>query len=146
MMKQALSSIAVASLALFAGQAALAQAQTRAEVMKEAAEANMAGEIAGTPQGQPEWLYGETSPREKAENSVRSTDMRRRSAAEANKAGDIAGTPQGQPQYEMGQTSPRDRAATSTVSPSERRREAAEANRAGEIPSNEIQRQNPPRP
>ena len=51
-MKKTLSSLAVAAAALFAAQAALAQTSpSRAEVKKETAEANKAGQIPGTGAG-----------------------------------------------------------------------------------------------
>ena len=47
-MKKTLSSLAVAAAALFAAQAVVAQAPTRAEVKKETAAANKAGAIPTT--------------------------------------------------------------------------------------------------
>ena len=92
MMKSAFASMAVAVMAVFAGHSVIAQPLTRSEVRQEAAEANTSGEIAGTPQGQPQAQYGQTSPQYKAQHSQRSAEQVRRDAARANEAGLIPHT------------------------------------------------------
>ena len=92
-MKKTLSSLTVAAVALFAGQAALAQsAPSRAEVKKETTDANKAGQIPGTGTGPAQAQMGETSPKQKAATSTTSREERKKETAAANKAGTIPQT------------------------------------------------------
>ena len=95
-MKKTLSSLTVAAVALFSAHAVMAQTATspsRAEVKKEAAEANKAGQIPGTGVSNvPQQAAGQQSPREQAAQSTTSRDERKQATAAANKAGAILGT------------------------------------------------------
>ena len=75
-MKKTLSSLTVAAIALFGAQAAMAQAASspsRAEVKKETAAANKAGQIPGTGTSNvPAAAAGQQSPREQAATSTTS--------------------------------------------------------------------------
>ncbi len=146
-MKKTLSSLTVAAIALFGAQAAMAQAASpsRAEVKKETAEANKAGQIPGTGVGNvPDQAAGQQSPREAAATSTTSRAERKADTAAANKAGDIPGTTVGgTPAAATGQQSPRDAAAKSTVSREDRKKATAAANKAGTIPQSEAQMQAP---
>lgn len=133
MMKNALSSLTVAALALFAGQAVLAQSQTRTEVKKEAAEANKAGQIPGTGTGP---SANVTPPISSKSDTTRAAVNKE--AADANKAGAIAGTGTG-PNPDV--TPPI--SSKSEVSRAEVKKETAAANKAGTIPPTEGQLQNP---
>ena len=86
-MKKTLSSLAVAAAALFAAQAVVAQAPTRAEVKKETAEANKAGAIPGTGTGP----SANVTPPVTSKSDTPRAEVKKDTAA-ANKAGDIAGT------------------------------------------------------
>ena len=86
-MKKTLSSLAVAAAALFVAQAVLVQSPTRAEVKKEAAEANKAGQIPGTGTGP----SANTTPPVSAKSDVPRAEVKKETAA-ANKAGAIPGT------------------------------------------------------
>ena len=86
-MKKTLSSLAVAAAALFAAQAVVAQAPTRAEVKKEAAEANKAGQIPGTGTGP----SANTTAPISAKSDVPRAEVKKETAA-ANKAGTIPTT------------------------------------------------------
>ena len=86
-MKKTLSSLAVAAAALFAAQAVLAQAPTRAEVKKETAEANKAGAIPGTGTGP----SANVTPPVSAKSDTPRADVKKDTAA-ANKAGTIPTT------------------------------------------------------
>ena len=92
-MKKTLSSLTVAVIAAFAAQGAMAQAAsspTRAEVKKETAAANKAGQIPGTGVGNvPDAATGSQSPKEKAATSTTTRADRKAATAEANKAGTI---------------------------------------------------------
>ncbi|HMO47407.1 MAG TPA: DUF4148 domain-containing protein [Rubrivivax sp.] len=146
-MKKTLSSLTVAAVALFGAQAALAQAASpsRAEVKKETAEANKAGQIPGTSVGgTPQQAAGQQSPRDAAAASTTTRAERKASTAAANKAGDIPGTSVGgTPAAATGQQSPREAAATSTTSRAERKASTAAANKAGTIPQGEAAMQAP---
>lgn len=147
-MKKTLSSLTVAAVALFGAQAVMAQATSspsRAEVKKETAEANKAGQIPGTGTSNvPQQAAGEQSPRQKAAASTTSRDERKKATAAANKAGDIQGTGVGgTPQQATGQQSPREQAATSTTTREDRKKATAAANKAGTIPQSEAQMQAP---
>ena len=147
-MKKTLSSLTVAALALFGAQAVMAQtaaSPSRAEVKKETAEANKAGQIQGTGVGgTPDAAAGQQSPRDKAATSTTSRDDRKASTAAANKAGQIQGTGVGgTPDQAAGQQSPKEKAAQSTVSRDERKKATAEANKAGTIPQGEAAMQSP---
>jgi hypothetical protein len=129
-MKKTLSSLTVAVIAAFAAQGAMAQAASspsRAEVKKETAEANKAGQIPGT---------GSTS--------TTSRDDRKKTTAEANKAGAIQGSGMSNvPDAAAGQQTPKEKAATSTTTREDRKKATAEANKAGTIPQTEAQMQSP---
>lgn len=147
-MKKTLSSLTVAVIAAFAAQGAMAQAAsspTRAEVKKETAAANKAGQIPGTGVGNvPAAATGEQSPKAKAASSTASRDDRKKSTAAANKAGEIPGTGVGNvPAAAAGQQSPAEKAATSTTTREDRKKATAEANKAGTIPQSEAQLQAP---
>lgn len=88
-MKKTLTTLTLATLALFGAQAAVAQDKTRAEVKKETAEANKAGAIPGTGVGQPAAAAGDVSPKEKAATTDTTRAARKESTAAANKAGKI---------------------------------------------------------
>ena len=88
-MKKTLTTLTLATLALFGAQAAMAQDKTRAEVKKETAEANKAGAIPGTGTGQTAAAAGTTSPKEKAATTDTTRAAHKATTAEANKAGDI---------------------------------------------------------
>ncbi|HRH88561.1 MAG TPA: DUF4148 domain-containing protein [Rubrivivax sp.] len=138
-MKKTLSSLTVAAVALFAGQAALAQsAPSRAEVKKETAEANKAGQIPGTGTGP----SANVTPPVSSKSDVPRAEVKKETT-DANKAGQIPGTGTGPAQAQMGETSPKQKAATSTTSREERKKETAAANKAGTIPQTEAQMQNP---
>lgn len=147
-MKKTLSSLTVAVIAAFAAQGAMAQAAsspTRAEVKKETAAANKAGQIPGTGTSNvPAAATGEQSPKEKAAASTTSRDDRKKSTAAANKAGDIPGTGTSNvPAAAAGQQSPKEKAATSDTTRAARKEATAEANKAGTIPQTEAQMQAP---
>jgi hypothetical protein len=147
-MKKTLSSLTVAVIAAFAAQGALAQtaaSPSRADVKKETAEANKAGQIPGTGVGNvPAAAAGEQSPKEKAASSTTSRDDRKKSTAAANKAGEIPGTGVGNvPAAAAGQQSPSEKAATSTTTREDRKKTTAEANKAGTIPQGEAAMQSP---
>jgi hypothetical protein len=147
-MKKTLSSLTVAVIAAFAAQGAMAQtaaSPTRAEVKKETAAANKAGQIPGTGVGNvPDAAAGQQSPKEKAATSTTSRDDRKKTTAEANKAGAIPGTGVGNvPDSAAGQKSPKEAAATSTTTRDARKATTAEANKAGTIPQTEAQMQSP---
>ena len=147
-MKKTLSSLTVAVIAAFAAQGALAQtaaSPSRAEVKKETAEANKAGQIPGTGVGNvPAAAAGEQSPKAKAASSTTSRDDRKKSTADANKAGEIPGTGVGNvPAAAAGQQSPTEKAATSTTTREDRKKTTAEANKAGTIPQGEAAMQSP---
>ena len=147
-MKKTLSSLTVAVIAAFAAQGAMAQAAsapTRAEVKKETAAANKAGQIPGTGTANvPQQATGQQSPREKAAASTASRDDRKAATAAANKAGDIPGTGTSNvPQQATGQQSPAQAAANSTVSRDDRKAATAAANKAGTIPQGEAAMQAP---
>lgn len=147
-MKKTLSSLTVAVLALFGAQAAMAQAASspsRAEVKKETAEANKAGQIPGTGTSNvPDAAAGQQSPKQKAATSTTTRDDRKKTTAEANKAGQISGTGSSNvPDAAAGQQSPKQSAATSTTTRDDRKKTTAEANKAGTIPQTEAQMQSP---
>jgi hypothetical protein len=145
-MKKTLSSLTVAALALFGAQAAMAQTSpSRADVKKETAEANKAGQIQGTGVGgTPDQAAGQQSPKDKAATSTTSRDDRKKTTAEANKSGNIQGTGvSGTPDAAAGQQSPKEKAATSTTTREDRKKTTAEANKAGTIPQGEAAMQSP---
>lgn len=147
-MKKTLSSLTVAAVALFGAQAVMAQtaaSPSRADVKKETAEANKAGQIPGTGVGgTPDQATGQQSPRQQAGQSTASRDDRKKATAEANKAGQIPGTGVGgTPDQATGSQTPREAAATSTVSRDDRKKTTAEANKAGTIPQGEAAMQSP---
>jgi hypothetical protein len=134
-MKKTLTSLAVATLALFGAQAFAQQSPTRAEVKKEAAEANKAGQIPGSGVGNvPGDAAGQQSPKAKAATSDTTRDARKATTAEANKAGQIAGTGTGPSDAAAGQQSPKQKAASSDTTRDARKAATAEANKAGQIP------------
>ena len=125
-MKKTLTTLTLATLALFGAQAAMAQDKTRAEVKKETAEANKAGNIASG-----------DAPAQKAPISAKSDVPRaevKKETAAANKAGQIPGTGVGDSPNAAGTVSPKAVAATSTTTRAERKATTAEANKAGAIP------------
>ena len=137
-MKKTLSTLTVAALVLFGTQAVMAQEKTRAEVKKETAEANKAGQIPGTGTGSvPAAAAGQESPKEKAATSTTTREDRKKTTAEANKAGTIPGTGGAVPQAAGTTTSPKEAAATSTTTRDARKAATAEANKAGDIKSGE---------
>jgi hypothetical protein len=147
-MKKTLSSLTVAAVALFGAQAVMAQAASspsRADVKKETAAANKAGQIQGTGVGgTPDQAAGQQSPRQQAGQSTVSRDDRKSATAAANKAGTIPDTGVGgTPGQATGSQSPREKAATSTVSREDRKKATAAANKAGTIPQGEAQMQAP---
>lgn len=145
-MKKTLSSLTVAVIAAFAAQGAMAQAAsspTRAEVKKETAAANKAGQIPGSGTGPSADAAGQQSPKAKATTSDTTSDARKATTAEANKAGQIAGSGTGPSADAAGQQSPKEKAATSTTTREDRKKATAEANKAGTIPQTEAQMQAP---
>ena len=147
-MKKTLSSLTVAVIAAFAAQGAMAQAAsspTRAEVKKETAAANKAGQIPGTGVGNvPADAAGQQSPKEKAAASTAARPDVKKETAAANKAGAIPDTSVGgTPGDAAGQKSPKEAAATSTTTRDARKATTAEANKAGTIPQTEAQMQSP---
>jgi Domain of unknown function (DUF4148) len=141
-MKKTLSSLTVAVIAAFAAQGAMAQAASspsRADVKKETATANKAGQIPGTGTGPSADAAGQQSPKAKAATSDTTRDARKSTTAEANKAGQIAGTGTGPSADAAGQQSPKEKAATSTTTREDRKKATAEANKAGTIPQTEAQ-------
>jgi Domain of unknown function (DUF4148) len=147
-MKKTLSSLTVAVIAAFAAQGAMAQAAsspTRAEVKKETAAANKAGQIPGTGTSNvPDAATGQQSPKEKAATSTAARPDVKKETAAANKAGAIPGTSVGgTPGDATGQQSPKQQAATSTTTRDARKAATAEANKAGTIPQTEAQMQAP---
>ena len=138
-MKTRLALLAVATLALFAAQATLAQTPSRTEVKKETADANKAGQIPGTGTGP----NANTTPPITAKSEVSRAEVKKETAA-ANKAGQIPGTGVGNvPQQAAGQQSPREKAASSSTTREERKKVTVEANKAGTIPQTEAQMQAP---
>jgi hypothetical protein len=133
-MKKTLSSLTVAALALFGAQSVMAQAAsapTRAEVKKEAADANKAASKSLVPAD----AAGQQSPKEKAATSDTTRDARKTATAEANKAGAIPGTGVSNvPEQAAGQKAPKAAAATSDTTRDARKASTAAANKAGEIP------------
>jgi len=123
-MKKTLSSLAVAAAALFAAQAVLAQSPSRAEVKKETAEANKAGQIPGTGTGP----SANTTPPISAKSDTPRAEVKKDTAA-ANKAGAIPGTGTGP----SANTTPAI-SAKSDVPRAEVKKETAAANKAGAIP------------
>ena len=132
-MKKTLSSLAVAAAALFAAQAVVAQAPTRAEVKKETAEANKAGAIPGTGTGP----SANVTPPVTSKSDTPRAEVKKDTAA-ANKAGDIAGTGTGPSANVTPAIS-----SKSDVPRAEVKKETAAANKAGTIPPTEGQLQNP---
>ena len=132
-MKKTLSSLAVAAAALFAAQAVLAQAPTRAEVKKETAEANKAGAIPGTGTGP----SANVTPPVSAKSDTPRAEVKKDTAA-ANKAGAIPGTGTGPSANATPAIS-----SKSDVPRAEVKKETAAANKAGTIPTTEAQMQNP---
>jgi hypothetical protein len=132
-MKKTLSSLAVAAAALFAAQAVFAQTPSRAEVKKETAEANKAGQIPGTGTGP----SANVTPPVTAKSDTPRADVKKDTAA-ANKAGAIPGTGTGP----SANTTPAI-SSKSDVPRAEVKKETAAANKAGTIPTNEAQMQNP---
>lgn len=89
-MKKTLSSLTLAALALFGAQTVMAQSTaspSRADVKKETAEANKAGQIPGTGTGP----NPNASPPISSKSDVPRADVKKETAA-ANKAGTIPGT------------------------------------------------------
>ncbi|HYN58050.1 MAG TPA: hypothetical protein VET87_00670 [Rubrivivax sp.] len=132
-MKKTLSSLTVAALALFGAQSVMAQAAsapTRAEVKKEAADANKAASKSLVPAD----AAGQQSPKEKAATTDTTRDARKAATAEANKAGAIPGTGTGKSGDAAGVVSPKAAAATSDTTRDARKASTAAANKAGEIP------------
>jgi hypothetical protein len=136
-MKKTLSSLTVAVIAAFAAQGAMAQTATspsRADVKKETAAANKAGQIPGTGTSNvPDDAAGQQSPKQKAATTDTTRDDRKKTTAEANKAGAIPGTGTGVSADVAGTKSPKDAAATSTTTRDDRKKETAAANKAGAI-------------
>ena len=137
-MRKTLSSIAVAALALFSAHGVLAQAPSRAEVKKEIAEANKAGQIPGTSTGP----SADVTPPISTKSDTTRAEVNKETAA-ANKAGKILGSGTGPSDVTAGELSPKQKAATSTTTREERKKATAAANKAGKIPENEAQLQNP---
>jgi len=90
-MNHLLVSLSLALCALVGAQGAIAQASapTRAEVKKETAAANKAGQIPGTGVGESPAAAGQVSPKAAAATSTTTREERKQATAEANKAGDI---------------------------------------------------------
>lgn len=137
-MKKTLSSLAVAAAALFCAQGVLAQAPSRAEVKKETAEANKAGQIPGSGTGK----SADITPPISTKSDTTRADVNKEAAA-ANKAGKIPGTGTGPSEDNAGESSPKQKAATSTASREDVKKSTAAANKAGKIPETETQLQNP---
>jgi hypothetical protein len=138
-MKKSHSLFAVATLALFAAQAAVAQTPSRTDVKKETAEANKAGQTPSTGTGP----NANTVPPISAKSEVSRANVKKETAA-ANKEGQIPGTGVSNvPQQATGQQSPKQQAATSTTTRDDRKKTTAEANKAGTIPQTEAQMQAP---
>jgi hypothetical protein len=134
-MKKTLTSLTVAVLALFGAQAMAQQSPSRADVKKETAEANKAGQIPGTGTGNvPADAAGQQSPKAKAATSDTTRDARKAATAEANKAGQIPGSGTGPSADAVGQQSPKAAAAKSDTTRDARKAATAEANKAGQIP------------
>jgi hypothetical protein len=137
-MKKTLSSLTVAVIAAFAAQGAMAQtaaSPSRADVKKETAAANKAGQIPGTGTSNvPDDAAGQQSPKQKAATTDTTRDDRKKTTAEANKAGAIPGTGVSNvPDSATGQQAPKAAAATSTTTRDDRKKETAAANKAGAI-------------
>jgi hypothetical protein len=138
-MRKCVGVLAVAASMMFSVQATLAQAPSRAEVKKDTAEANQAGQIPGTGTGP----NANTMPPISAKSEASRAEVKKEAAA-ANKAGQIPGTGVGNvPQQATGQQAPKAAAATSTTTRAERKKTTAEANKAGTIPQTEAQMQAP---
>jgi hypothetical protein len=130
-MNKPLCSLTAAVLALFGTQAVLAQASSpaRADVKKETAAANKAGQI---PAGEgPAY-----APPISKQADLPRAEVKKETAA-ANKAGKIPGTGVGETPAAMGTKSPKDAAATSDTTRAARKEATAEANKAGDIRSGE---------
>ena len=132
-MKKTLSSLAVAAAALFAAQAVMAQSPSRAEVKKETAEANKAGQIPGSGTGP----SANVTPPVSAKSDTPRAEVKKDTAA-ANKAGAIPGTGTGPSANVTPPVSTK-----SDVPRAEVKKETAAANKAGTIPTTEAQMQNP---
>lgn len=131
--------VAVAVVGLWGVQASLAQTPSRADVKKDAAEANKAGQIPGTGTGP----NANSAPPITAKSEASRAEVKQEAAA-ANKTGQIPGTGVGNvPQQAAGQQSPKAAAATSTTTREDRKKATAEANKAGTIPQTEAQMQAP---
>lgn len=130
-MNHLLVSLSLALCALVGAQGAIAQASapTRAEVKKETAAANKAGQI---PAGE-----GPAYAPPISKQTDRSRAEVKKETAAANKAGQIPGTGVGESPAAAGQVSPKAAAATSTTTREERKQATAEANKAGDIKSGE---------
>lgn len=138
-MKTRLALWALATVAMCAAQATLAQTPSRAEVKKDTADANRAGQIAGTGTGP----NANTTPPISAKSEVSRAEVKKETAA-GNKAGQIPGTGVGNvPEQAAGQQSPKEKAATSSTTREDRKKVTAEANKAGAIPQTEAQMQTP---
>ncbi len=138
-MKTRLALLAVATATLCAAQATLAQTPSRAEVKKETADANKAGQIPGTGTGP----NANTTPPITAKSEVSRAEVKKETAT-ANKAGAIPDTSVGgTPGAAAGQQSPKEKAATSSTTRADRKKVTAEANKAGTIPQTEAQMQTP---
>ena len=146
-MKKTLSSLTVAVIAAFAAQGAMAQAAsspTRAEVKKETAAANKAGQIPGTGAELPAHATGTQSPKQRRLPRPPRATIARQTTAEANKAGAIPGHGRvATPAAAAGSSRRRQKAATSTTTRDDRKAATAEANKAGTIPQAEAQMQAP---
>lgn len=139
-MKKTLSSLSVAVLALFGAQAAMAQAAsapTRAEVKKEAADANKAASKSVVPAE----AAGQQAPKAAAATSTTTRDDRKKTTAQANKAGAIPGTEGGGAIDKAGDKQVKD--AKSLEPRADVKKETAAANKAGAIPATEAQMQAP---
>jgi hypothetical protein len=138
-MNKTLTSLTVAVIALFGAQAFAQQAQSpaRADVKKETAEANKAGQIPGSGTGPSADAAGQQSPKAKAATSDTTRDARKAATAEANKEGKIAGSGTGPSADAAGQQSPKDKAASSTTTRDDRKKAAADATKAGTTVSGE---------
>lgn len=136
-MNKHLVDLVVAAAVMLSCQATLAQAPARADVKKDTADANKAGQIPGTGTGP----SANTTPPITAQSQTSRAEVKKQAAA-ANKAGEIPGSGMSNvPQQATGQQSPRERSATSTVNRDERKQATAEANKAGAIPQTEAQMQ-----
>ena len=146
-MKKTLSSLTVAVIAAFAAQGAMAQAAsspTRAEVKKETAAANKAGQIPGT--GMVTCLRRRWPAIAEGEGGYVDHHARRpqEATAAANKAGEIPGTGTGNvPAARRRPAVAEGSAATSTTTRDDRKAATAAANKAGTIPQTEAQMQAP---